>query len=180
MTTPLENPLAQKVPEEPARPHIPAAVQATFRETEPLHEKGLVGHVWIVAMLMIVQGFLEILFGIGMLFMALFFTMIRMPEMDNREAFMVFCYVLAVPGIICGALHVVAGMMNYLFRGRALGMVAMGLGLLTFFTAYCAPTAIAIAIYGIVVYLNESVIHAFELRKQGRSREEVLAAFAPR
>jgi hypothetical protein len=71
-------------------------------------------------------------------------------------------------------------MLNYVLRGRVFGLVAMGVGLLTFFTAYCVPTAIGIAIYGIVVYLNESVIHAFELRKQGRSREEALAAFAPR
>ena len=50
---------------------------------------------------------------------------------------------LAVPAALCGVVRIVAGIYNLRFRRRGLGLVALGLGLLTLATGYCAPTAIA-------------------------------------
>jgi hypothetical protein len=46
-------------------------------------------------------------------------------------------------------------------------------------TAYCAPTAIALAIYGLIVYVNEPVIAAFQMGSRGKTPAEINAAFPP-
>ncbi len=45
------------------------------------------------------------------------------------------------------------------------------------FTCYCAPTAIALGVYGLITYLNYEVAQAFVMGEAGRTREEILAAF---
>ena len=75
----------------------------------------------------------------------------------------IFMLFLAIPAVLCGAVRIIAGIFNLRFRRRGLGMVALGLGLLTMITGYCAPTSIALAIYGLIVFVNEPVVAAFEL-----------------
>jgi hypothetical protein len=101
-----------------------------------------------------------------------------LPGMGS-SGFGVFLLVVGTPGIVCGALRIAAGFFNWSYRRRTLGMTALGVGLATIITGYCAPTAIALAIYGLIVYLNESVMAAFELGAQGRTKAEIQAAFPP-
>lgn len=141
--------------------------------------RGMVGHVPIVAILMVVQGLLEIVFGLFCLAVAALFRFSSEKELANMQSLgLLFCLISA-PALGCGVLRLVAGYCNYSFRRRILGMAALGIGMLTMMTAYCAPTSIALAIYGLIVYVNEPVVAAFELGRQGRNTAEIQAAFPP-
>jgi hypothetical protein len=141
--------------------------------------RGLVGHVPIVAILLMAQGGLELAFGLLCLgYCALVFVL--PPEvMGGIDAGVMFVLmgVFAVSGLACGGLRIMAGLSNWSYRRRMLGITALGVGLASMFNCYCAPTAIALAIYGLIVYVNESVVAAFELGTQGRSKAEIQAAF---
>src|SRR5205823_5880308 len=67
-----------------------------------------------------------------------------------------------------GLLRIVAGLFNIRYRRRGLGIAALAVGLVTMMTAYCAPTAIGLAVYGLIVYLNEPVVLAFQMGDSGR------------
>ena len=141
--------------------------------------RGLVGHVPIVAVLLIVQGVLEL--GLGLFFLAFAALSFVLPAealagMDPK-GLAILLVVVGVPGAVCGTLRVAAGLFNWSYRRRTLGITALGVGLATIVTGYCAPTAIALAIYGLIVYVNESVVAAFVLGTQGRSKAEIKAAF---
>ena len=93
-----------------------------------------VGHVRVVAILMIVQGTLEILMGIGLCAIGLLFPwmMIQMgeadqfgppggPDADAMFWFMTVAYGgMGVVDLLAGALHAFAGIRNFQFRGRSL------------------------------------------------------------
>ena len=152
-----------------------------FRDEQPAEReqlgRGLIGHVRIVAMLMIVQGALELGFGAIMLACGAMFLMVRAPELADMRGIAIICLVLSVPGIIGGVLHLWAGPANWQFRRRKLGIVALGVGLIAMFTFYCALTGIPLAVYGLIVYLNDSVTVAFEMGEHGKSRAEIDQAF---
>jgi hypothetical protein len=72
--------------------------------------------------------------------------------------------------VVGGAfLHIVAGILNYRFRARVLGIVASIVGMMTtLLTCYCAPTGIALGVYGLICYMNQEVMQAFALAAAGR------------
>ena len=141
--------------------------------------RGLVGHVPVVAWLLVGLGALEVGFA---LFCALFaLVALALPPRAVGNSFAIAA-MYGVMGIVCGAcgvLRITAGMFNLRFRRRQLGLVALGVGLVTVFTGLCAPTAIGLGIYGLMVYFNDSVIAAFHLGSTGKSRLEIDAAFPP-
>jgi hypothetical protein len=141
--------------------------------------RGLVGHVPIVASLLIVQGFLELGLALFCLGFALLTTVLPAEALGGMhpQVMAVLMGVMGVTGLVCGALRIAAGVFNWSYRRRTLGMLALGIGLAAVFTGYCAPTAIGLAIYGLIVYVNESVAAAFELGAQGRTKAEIQAAF---
>lgn len=75
-----------------------------------------------------------------------------------------------------GLLSVVAGIMNLRYRGRGLGILSLMLGFGASLTCYCAPTAIALGVYGLVVYFNADVARAFAGVKRGYTPADVKAA----
>ena len=81
--------------------------------------------------------------------------------------------------VLSGAvLHILAGIRNYLFRSRMLGIVALIAGMVTtLITCYCAPTAVALGVYGLVCYLNPEVTHVFGLVAAGKTKDEILGSF---
>jgi hypothetical protein len=139
--------------------------------------RGLVGHVGIVAVCLIVQGVLEVLFGGFMVLFGCLF--LNNPQLQGMQTFAWFMIVIALPGFACGGLRIAAGVFNLRFRRRVLGMTALGAGLLTMITGYCAPTSIALAIYGLIVYLNDSTIAAFAMGDGGKEPADIQAAFPP-
>jgi hypothetical protein len=70
-----------------------------------------------------------------------------------------------------------AGIRNYKFRGRTLGLIALGGGMVTVMTCYCAPTAIGLGVYGLITYLNPEVAQAFAMGEAGTSRDDILSAY---
>jgi len=167
----------------PPNPSGPSWTSDYFREpvatgVSPLG-RGLVGHVPLIAIGLIVQGVLELGFALCMILAGLVFALTPDPEMAKMRPMSGIIFGLAVPALICGVLRIAAGAYNLWYRGRILGMAALGVGLLTMVTCYCAPTSIGLAVYGLIVYLNDSVIAAFAMGDSGKSGAEIQAAFPP-
>ncbi len=151
----------------------------------------------VVAILMIVQGALELLMA-GLLYFAAIFLPTLFDQMQQNPAFgpaarpedreMMRTLVPLIYGsmgtaaLIAGVLHLIAGIRNVSYRGRTIGLVALFLGLVSIGTCYCAPTTIGLTVYGLIVYFNAQSVRAFELGQQGlRSAEirDVLARGEP-
>jgi hypothetical protein len=149
---------------------------------------GLVRHVRVVAVLMIVQGVLELLMGLVFVAITAFLTLPmqeRMQRAGQMEAqpevfwIMMATYVgMAGAAVIAAGVHLAAGLQNYRFRGRTLGIVALACGMLALFTCYCLPTAAALGVYGLIVYLNDEVSEAFRMGEAGRTPSEILTIFS--
>jgi hypothetical protein len=146
---------------------------------------GLVHHVRVVAILLIIQGALEIVMGLFLGAMAVFMPLVvrRQPQANDFPPGMLLWVLplvyggLAILVLAVAGLRITAGVRNYQFRGRTLGIVALAGGLLTMLTCYCLPTALALAIYGLVVYLNNQAAEAFRMGEAGRPADEILTVF---
>jgi hypothetical protein len=58
-------------------------------------------------------------------------------------------------------------------------MVSIIAGLSSMLSCYCAPTAVGLLVYGLILFLNPAVKTAFQMVEQGHSVDQVLAAFSP-
>ena len=145
----------------------------------PPRRSGYVGQVTVVSILMIVQGSLVSLIGL--------FLMILGPAMfalsgaghqsdDERIISGVGGAVYLLFGgalVAAGGLNIVAGIKNLKYRSRTLGIAALAIGGLAILTCYCAPTAIGLMIYGLIIYLNQDVSRAFQMGEQGASPDQI-------
>jgi len=150
---------------------------------------GLVRHVMPVAILMIVQGSLELLMTV--MFVALTVAVPFMfpeggvaPELGAgpppgvfKSLMMAVYGVMGAGGLIAGVLHVTAGIFGLRFRRRRLGVVALIVGMASVTTIYCAPTAVGLAIYGMITYFNPAVVAAFALGDAGVPAADIRARF---
>jgi hypothetical protein len=124
-------------------------------------------HVRRVATLLIVEGVLEIVPGalISILGLAAALGMATdasKPGLDMIPPELAFVVWILGPALLAaGALKVVAGTRNLKVRGRTLGLVALASGVVALPTCYCAPTALGLFVYGLVVYLDADVRRAF-------------------
>lgn len=141
----------------------------------------IVGRIRLVAILMIVQGGLLIAIGILFGVLSLCSGMIveesvrqgkapiaADPEFYEWYLFVVYAVVAAIFSIP-GILQVWAGICNYRCRRRGLGIAALVTSLVTVFTILCAPTAIGLAVFGLIVYLDRNAVEVFrqgELRRR--------------
>ncbi len=155
---------------------------------------GMVHQVRVICILMGVQGVLELLAGMLYCGMGVFMAILMQTEMqrnppqgqndpvDPETLAWIFggIYIgMGAPALLAGVLHIWAGIRNYSFRGRTLGLVALIVGLGSMATCYCLPTTIALATYGLIVYLNGPVNEAFQMGQQGYNTEQILATFSP-
>src|SRR5262249_53878443 len=102
------------------------------------------------------------------------------PNEETMLWFLSLVYLgIGLPVLTSGILRLVAGWKNYRFKGRTLGMVSIIVGLGSLFSCYCAPTAVGLLVYGLIIFVNPAVKAAFEMARQGRSPEQILAAFSP-
>jgi len=155
------------------------------------NDYGWVSQVRIFAILNAVQGILEIpmglfLSGIGVAMPALQ----RLQKNNNpgpigetEQSMILFITVLyvaiGIPLLISGVLRVAAAWQNYRFKGRILSLVSIIVGMATLFSCYCAPTALGLLVYGLILHLNPAVTAAFEMGRQDRTADQILAAFNP-
>jgi hypothetical protein len=168
----------------PAPPPPPHFSSGYFRDASVADRRrhlgrGLVGHVPIVAMLMIGLGVLEGALALLFVMFALVSSVLP-PESGANPVMLAILYSgLAVFTLSCAVIRLLAGLSVLRFRRRKLGLAALGLGLLTVFTGLCAPTAIGLAVYGLIVLFNDPVIAAFELGEAGQTADQIQAAFPP-
>jgi hypothetical protein len=141
--------------------------------------RGLIDHVSIIAGLMIVQGLMEVLLGFVCLGVAGIVFLVPESEFDRSDKLLIagIYGFIGIPAVSCAVLRFMAAYYSLHYRRRRLGIAALAIGLLSVMTGLCALTAIALAIYGLVVYVNDSVVAAFRLGDQGRSRAEINALF---
>jgi len=84
---------------------------------------------------------------------------------------------LGLAMLIIAVLNIYAGIRNFKYRSRTLGIVAMASGLLSLLTCYCLPTAIAVMVYGLIVYLNYEVEEAFRMGEAGYASSDIRETF---
>lgn len=151
----------------------------------------MVKQVRLLSIFFYVQGGLEILVSLYYFFLAAFFP--TMMVANQRKGFnqagpseetMIWIMIGAFVGIgllilIAGVLRIFAAYRSYKFTGRGLAIASLVVGAATCMTCYCAPTSIALLVYGLIVYCNPEVTAAFAMRKQGHSPDQILAAFNP-
>lgn len=154
---------------------------------------GLVRQVPVFATLLMVQGALVTLVGISLIAVA-FVTpemmsqamrdamreqpqadaqLMRDMEQQMNKVIIVVCGSMGIALLATGGISLYAGVRNLNYRSRTLGIVAVVLGFLASLTIWCAPTSIALGIYGLVVLLNSDVVLAFQLREQGCTIDQV-------
>jgi hypothetical protein len=153
---------------------------------------GWVQQVRVVAILNCVQGGLECLMGIFMGGMGVFLSYMLQAERNNPNfrnnnqpppgmewVFGGVYLAIGVVLLLAGILRLYAGIRNFGYRGRILGIVSMVCGMISVFSCYCAPTGIAMIIYGLIVFLNPAVQAAFVLGEQGTPSDAILNSFLP-
>ena len=179
-------------------PYQPPPFDPKQFQDQPLYsgaaasDYGWVNQVRIFAILSAVQGMLEIpmgLFTTGMGFALP--ALMKWAEAQDKQAakeappeammWMLggFYLVIGIPVLASGILRIVAAVKNYRFRGRTLGMVAIIAGMSSMLSCYCAPTAIGLLVYGLILFMNPAVKAAFQMVEQGSTVAQVLAALNP-
>ena len=151
-------------------------------------DRGMISHVRVVAILSLVQASLEILAAIGLIVTAIVFLFMgpgpwtngQQPPNGGPSPDMAPYFIAALYGglglfiLAIGGTRLFAGIRLYHFRSRTLGIVSLAMGIGTVFTCYCLPTALALAIYGLIVLLNEPVSAAFQQVAAGESASDII------
>ncbi len=153
----------------------------------------MVTNIPVIAVLLIVQGIMEALMGV--LYVAMgpaMFALLKFAPPPSSSAgggpppdavFGILSAVYIVIGVlvlVAGGLKIFAGVKNMKFRSRTLGIVALSSGALTILSCYCLPTALALMVFGLVVYLNDESTRAFQMGEEGTPPDEIKAAFLKR
>lgn len=132
----------------------------------------------VLCILMIVLGFFELIMAVFYCALAFYLP----AELANSNAglpgngggplnmeiiFTIVYGVGAALALVAGVLRIVAGIQGLRLRSWRLGVASHLLGLMNLLTCYCAPTSIAIAVWGLVVYLQPGVKEAFRSASGG-------------
>jgi hypothetical protein len=156
-----------------------------------VNDYGWVSQIRIFAILNGVQGLLEIPMGLFLAGIGVAMPALQRLQKNNipgpigpaEESMITFISVLyvviGIPLFISGILRVAAAWQNYHFKGRILSIVSIIVGMATLFSCYCAPTAVGLLVYGLILHLNPAVQAAFDMGRQGRTANQILAAFNP-
>ena len=168
-----------------ASPTIDQAAKAV-----PGRSRSMFNQIRIVAICMIIQGILELLFAAYMIAMSFIYPMIleqvpnqQIPaneaEMLDTVQYYSVMYFAIVGGLIflVGAMRLCAGILNFQYRARTLGIITNFLGIASIATCYCLPTGIAICVYGSIIYFNPDVAQAFQMKANGHKDSEILEFF---
>lgn len=147
------------------------------------------GQVKAIAICSIVQGSLEVVYGI--FYIATFTSFLigglnmgpgqgQMPATEQEFMTRFFMTTMMVVYAVIGGLAILscgfrifAGVQNLRLRGRLLGIISFFAGLPNLLTCYCLPTAIGLCVWGCIIYFNPGVVQAFNLRKQGLSVAQI-------
>ena len=148
----------------------------------------MASHIKVVAILMIVQGALEVIMGGFFAAMGpVMFGLMRWaspstsgtsgpssPEFWSAGVVSGLYLLMGLPVLLVGIFRIVAGLRNLSYRNRTMGIVALAAGAVSLMTCYCLPTSIGLMVYGLIVYLDQQSQRAFALGEQGRPPDEIL------
>ena len=147
----------------------------------------IVNQIQVIAILMLVQGALLLVMSMVMFFYAFgFVAIIRSAPADQGgppfpEEALFWIQVVGVLGggffLLLALMHFLSGYWGLNLKGRMFGITTMILGLASSLTFYCAPTAIGLAVYGLIIYFHQASRQAFEMSNQGKTRNEILKQF---
>lgn len=152
---------------------------AGFRDLGPAAASGpgLINQLGVLGVLLIVQAVLELLLGLMLVGTgAMFYFVADVKKMLGPG----FGAAVAAGGafiVVIACLRLAAGVATLSGQGRMFAIVVLLFGLATVPTTYCAPTSIALAIYGLWVLVNEAVIEAYGMAQRGKSWAEVRRHF---
>ncbi|GAA5509779.1 hypothetical protein [Novipirellula caenicola] len=189
------NPFAR--PSSESNPYTPSLSAASIGsagavQLSEVHSRGMVGQIPIVGVLMIVQGvFITLMalvlggyaFAMPMLFRSIREDAIKQganppPMPQQMELGMLIVLALTAACVLAIAVCTIwAGVRVIKFQSRTFAIVTLCVGMLTCLTCYCAPTQIALSIYGLIVLLNGPVTDAFRFAEQGHTAREIQQAF---
>ena len=170
--------------EEPLNPYgsptfaEPTAVSVTGEKLSP----AVLVQQKIVAVLLIIHGFLGISVGIIFAISAIFMsdTIARgggwgPDPVEAKTRVTITSGVMAACGFIPGVLQMVAGFMSLWLKGYTTGLIAIGSSVAMVVACYCAPTALILFFYGLVIYLLPTTRRAFALAQQGLDFDTIWA-----
>jgi hypothetical protein len=149
----------------------------------------MVSHVRTVAILMILNGSLQLLLGVMFVGMLVFMAVVTLRDEAGDSppgerlslAIMVVFYVgLGLVLLLAGVLSILAGRRARTFRSRRFVLIGLFANAAVLPTFYCAPTSIGLLIYGVLVFYNPDVVRAFELGDQGVPAAEIDKRFPRR
>lgn len=81
--------------------------------------------------------------------------------------------------LLCGGLKALAAAQNRRFRNRGVGLAALWSAVPTALVWMCAPTGLALLVFGMIVYHDQASRDAFALGDKGMSPEEVAHTLGP-
>lgn len=130
-----------------------------------------------MAVLLILQGAFEATLGLAFTVFAVFLLSGRAAlTLEGSPAEVMTALVLGGPGMLgAGGLKIAGGIRNYSYRGKLLGILALASGGVSVLTCVCAPTAVALLVYGLKLYGQPQVERAFLMGEQGSSPEWIQA-----
>ena len=143
----------------------------------------MVNQITVISILMIVQGALELLMGVVLVFMA-FFMGVMLGEVAQQQqaqggpdfpvkAFVGIYLAMGLTGFIPGVLHIIAGIRGLYFKSRTFGIISLIVGLFSIGTIYCSVTSVGLAVWGLIVYFSHDALVAFEMAGRGHSPAEI-------
>jgi hypothetical protein len=133
-----------------------------------------------IAVLLIVQGALDLVFGLALSGVAAYVARggTGLP-LERFPAEPVIAVIVFGPALMAaGALKVAAGIRNYGYRSPLLGIVALGSCVVSMANCPLAVLPLALMIYGLRVYRHRDSERAFLMGKQGLSREWIAASLS--
>ncbi|MEX0825012.1 MAG: hypothetical protein WD119_02545 [Pirellulaceae bacterium] len=151
------------------------------------HYSAMVQQVPVFAILLMVHGGIVILMGLGLGVIAAVIPMSAAANnaqgMDADEEMMLrfvsIGYGVAAAGIgVIGVIHLWSGWKTFLYQRRILGFVGIGAAFFSSLTCYCALTGIPLGIWGLILLLHPDVQHAYELAKNGMTRNQIIQHFS--
>jgi hypothetical protein len=126
-----------------------------------------------VAIFFIVQGLLETMMGLLCGVVGPFVAsglnvdpnLGKIFDPDHLRTLALVVYILlGLLGVGCGIVKVVAGVKSLSLKGGALRFVALASCIPTALICYCAPSALALGIWGLIVHVRPDVKAAFASR----------------
>jgi len=108
-------------------------------------------HVKAVARLLIGQGVAELVVALSLM-LGVRTLPVQTATQEKADFMAVYMFTLGLVILACAVMKVLGGARNLKMRNRGLGYVALASAVPTAFTCWCAPTGLAIMIYGLFAY----------------------------